>query len=84
MNSFRSGLFRPDELHRLNNQLPRFVDLPLYIGQTRGNNIGALASKLRRLKVKYGIKVAVVDYLQRVHPTTPRRDGARYLEVAEG
>jgi hypothetical protein len=70
MNSFREGLFRPEELNRLNTEITRFVDLPLYLGQTRGNDIAAIASKLRRLKVKHGIKVAVVDYLQRA-PAPP-------------
>jgi replicative DNA helicase len=80
MNSFRDGLFRPAELDRLNGEVPRFVDLPFYLGQTRGNDIGAIASKLRRLKLKYDIRVAVVDYLQRVQPSTPRKDGTRYLK----
>jgi replicative DNA helicase len=83
MNSFREGLFRQDELNRLNTKITRFVYLPLYLGQTRDNDIATIASKLRRLKVKYGIKVAVVDYLQRVLPNTTRKDGTRYLEVAE-
>jgi replicative DNA helicase len=83
MNSFREGLFRQEELHRLNAEITRFVDLPFYLGQTRGNDIAAIGSKLRRLKLKHGIKVAVVDYLQRVLPSTTRRDGTRYLEVAE-
>jgi len=83
MNSFREGLFRQEELHRLNAEITRFVDLPLYLGQTRGNDIGAIASKMRRMKVKHGIKVAVVDYLQRVLPSSTRKDATRYLEVAE-
>jgi replicative DNA helicase len=83
MNSFREGYFRQEEIARLNTEIPRFVDLPLYLGQTRGNDIGTIASKLRRLKVKHGIKVAVVDYLQRVLPSSNRKDGTRYLEVAE-
>jgi replicative DNA helicase len=83
MNSFREGLFGQDEITRLNAEVPRFVDMPFYLGQTRGNDIGTIASKLRRLKVKHGIKVAVVDYLQRILPSTNRKDGTRYLEVAE-
>jgi replicative DNA helicase len=79
----RVCIFRPEELNRLNTEITRFVDLPLYLGQTRGNDIATIASKLRRLKVKHGIKVAVVDYLQRVFPSTTRRDSTRYLEVAE-
>jgi replicative DNA helicase len=83
MFSFREGLFEAEDLRRLNNQIPKITDLPFHHAEVRGNDIGLIASILRRLKTKYGIKVAVVDYLQRVRPTTIRRDGARYLEIAE-
>ena len=83
MNSFRDGLFKKEEIDRLNAEMPRFCELPFYPGQTRGNDINQLASKLRKLKRRNGIKVAVVDYLQRVSASTKHRDGSRYLEVAE-
>jgi DNA-binding transcriptional regulator YhcF (GntR family) len=39
--------------------------------------------KVVKLKARHGIRVALVDYLQRCRPSVTRRDGARYLEVAE-
>jgi replicative DNA helicase len=39
--------------------------------------------KVVKLKARHGSRVALVDYLQRCRPSVTRRDGARYLEVAE-
>lgn len=83
MNSFSRGRFTERELASLGDNIKRFVDLPIYIEQTRGSDIATIASRLRQLKAKHSIKVAVVDYLQRVRPSVTRRDGGRYLEVAE-
>jgi len=38
--------------------------MPLYIDDTAGINLPNLRSKLRRMVQKYGIRVAVVDYMQ--------------------
>jgi replicative DNA helicase len=83
MNNFSRGQFTKHELAALNDHVRRFVNLPLFIEQRRGSDIATIASKLRQLKSKHGIKVALVDYLQRVRPSVTRRDGSRYLEVAE-
>jgi replicative DNA helicase len=83
MNSFARGVFTPGEISALHQRLEHFVNLPLFIEQRRGCNVADIASRLRRLKATSDLKVAIVDYLQRVHPSTPRKDGARYLEVSE-
>jgi replicative DNA helicase len=81
MNSFRDGRFTRQEIERL-KKVDSLRQLPFYPAHTRGNDIGAVASKLRQLKARHGIKVALVDYLQQVYPTKTRKDSARYLEVA--
>jgi replicative DNA helicase len=83
MNAFKKGLFSDEERKRLHSEVKRFFDLPLHVSDTRDNDIASIASKLRRLKAKHDIKVAIVDYLQRIRPSTVRKDGSRYLEVGE-
>jgi replicative DNA helicase len=83
MNKFARGEFTQREFAAIQAQAEPFLKLPLHIEQRRGCTIADIASRLRRLKTKNDVKVAVVDYLQRVHPSTSRKDGPRYLEVDE-
>jgi replicative DNA helicase len=82
INSFPRATFTGAELASLHAHHKRIRELPFHLEDARGNDIASVVSRLRQLKAKYNIKVAVVDYLQRV-TSTVRRDGARYLEVAE-
>lgn len=82
MNSFKFGKFRKEELSALDADIPNFCDLPLHLIH-QCFDIGAIASRLRKLKTKHDIKLCVVDYIQRVRPNLTRRDSSRYLEVAE-
>jgi replicative DNA helicase len=83
MNSFGRGTFTEGELKDLTQKISSFVELPLHIEPRRDCNIATITSRLRRLKARGKIKVCVVDYLQRVPPATIRKNGPRYLEVAE-
>jgi replicative DNA helicase len=83
MNSFARGQFTDRELASLGDNIARLVDLPIYLEEGRGSDIATIASRLRQLKTKNGIRVAIIDYLQRIRPSVSRRDGARYLEIGE-
>ena len=45
-------------------ELKRMQNLPIYFDETSNNNINKICTSLRKLKIKYGIKVALVDYIQ--------------------
>lgn len=45
-------------------ELKRMQNMPIYFDETSNNNINKICTSLRKLKIKYGIKVALVDYIQ--------------------
>lgn len=47
--------------------LKSFYDLPIYIHDTSAMSIGEIKTTLRQMKRKWGIKLAIIDYLQLVH-----------------
>ncbi|PWE17359.1 replicative DNA helicase [Marinicauda salina] len=55
---------------------------PLFIDDTGGLSIGALAARARRLKRTHGLDVIVVDYLQLITSSNTRSD-SRVQEVSE-
>ena len=57
--------------------------LPLYIDDTGGLPISALAARARRLKRTHGLDMIVVDYLQLVTSTKAGSGGSRVEEVSE-
>ena len=56
-------LDRPD-LQRLDNNIQKLMDAPLYIDDTAGLSVMDLRSKVRRLVREHGIKLVMIDYLQ--------------------
>lgn len=49
------------------DSLKDFQNLPIYIHDTSAMSIGEIRTTLRQMKRKWGIKLAVVDYLQLIH-----------------
>jgi replicative DNA helicase len=47
--------------------LKQFYNLPIYIHDTSAMSIGEIKTVLRQMKRKWGIKLAIIDYLQLVH-----------------
>lgn len=47
--------------------LKSFYNLPIYIHDTSAMSIGEIKTVLRQMKRKWGIKLAIIDYLQLVH-----------------
>lgn len=52
------------ELQQMEGTLAKFTNLPLYIDDTPSLSISDFNARIRRYCMKYGIKLALVDYLQ--------------------
>jgi replicative DNA helicase len=61
---FRAGFLNQDERRRLQMELGRLVQAPLYIDDTSGTNLMDVHAKLRRLKAEQGLGLVIIDYLQ--------------------
>jgi replicative DNA helicase len=60
-------LYRPFDAYRwekLDGSVSRIYDLPIYIDERATSSIDRIISSIRHFVFKYGIKGAVVDYLQ--------------------
>jgi replicative DNA helicase len=78
----RRGDMTKEEYSRLTDAAIELNQLPLYIDDTGGLSISALAARARRLQRQRGLHLIVVDYLQLVTSSTRRGDG-RVQEVSE-
>lgn len=63
-NRIRRGQITPDEFEQVRDSASEIASVPLYIDDTGGLSIGALAARARRLKRTSGLDLIVVDYLQ--------------------
>lgn len=61
---FRAGYLNQDERRKLQMELGRLVQAPLWIDDTSGTNLMDIHAKLRRLKSEHGLGLVVIDYLQ--------------------
>ncbi len=59
-----SGQLSPDEWERLDRNLAKLNNVPLYIDQTSSLSIFELRTKARRMVRSEGVKVIMIDYLQ--------------------
>ena len=79
----RRGNITEDEFHRIVQVSQELQNLPLYIDDTGGINIGQLAARARRLKRQKGIGLIVVDYLQLLSGSSRRAQEGRVQEITE-
>jgi replicative DNA helicase len=61
---FRAGYLNQDERRKLQMELGRLVQAPLWIDDTSGTNLMDVHAKLRRLKAEHGLGLVIIDYLQ--------------------
>jgi len=61
---FRAGYLNQDERRKLQMELGRLVQAPLYIDDTSGTNLMDVHAKLRKLKSEHGLGLVIIDYLQ--------------------
>src|SRR5262249_28270814 len=80
----RMGWVEDTEWEKLETAMNDLSHGPVWIDQTGGLALSALASRARRLKAEVGIDLIIIDYLQLMHASL---EGKRYpnreQEIAE-
>jgi len=79
----RQGRIDAAQYEEIRDAAEEISSCPLYIDDTGGLSIGALAARARRLKRTVGLDVLIVDYLQLVTASSARRNESRVQEVSE-
>ena len=79
----RRGDINESDYGALRDAVQDLERLPLYIDETGGISISALAARARRLQRTQGLDLLIVDYLQLVTASGNRKDGNRVQEVSE-
>ncbi|MEN9855596.1 MAG: hypothetical protein RLZZ157_722 [Pseudomonadota bacterium] len=79
----RRGDLSKEEYGQLRDAAIDLQSIPLYIDDTGGISIAALAARARRLQRQHGLDLLVVDYLQLVTTSGTRRSDNRVQEVSE-
>lgn len=54
----------PENLYKIDQAVGRLSGLPIYFDDRSTNNIDVILSSIRRMHARFGIQVAVVDYIQ--------------------
>ena len=78
----RKGELEKDEYARMQDASIELANLPLYIDDTGGISLAALAARARRLQRRSGLDLIVIDYLQLVTTGGGHGDN-RVQEVTE-
>jgi replicative DNA helicase len=79
----RRGDLNKEEYAKLRDAAIDLQSIPLYIDDTGGISISALAARARRLQRQHGLDLLVVDYLQLVTTSGSKRSDNRVQEVSE-
>ena len=81
-NKIKTGkLMEDSDWNKVAKALRYINDAPIYIDDKPGTTIYEIRSKCVELKRKYGIKLAIIDYLQLIQGNSKREN--RNVEVAE-
>lgn len=78
--AIRSGKVSNEQMGRIVNAVPTLAQLPITV-DTSTIALSEITAEIRRLKHRKGIKLAVVDYLQRVRGTAGLSEYDRVNEV---
>ncbi|SEB78323.1 replicative DNA helicase [Streptomyces sp. TLI_105] len=82
LHSMRSGTMKDEDWHRLAKRMPDVASAPLYIQDAGAVTLLDLRAQCRRLRMRNGVRLVVVDSLQTLDYGT-RRFSSRYEEVSE-
>lgn len=63
-NKILNGQLSPDEWERLDKNVRKLTNAPIYIDDTPGLSVFELRTKARRLVREKGVKIIMIDYLQ--------------------
>jgi replicative DNA helicase len=81
LRNVRDGFLNDRDFPKLVGAAGRLQKSPIYIDDTAGMSVMQLRAKARRMAARYGIKLAVVDYLQLLR--SDRRTESRQQEVSD-
>ncbi len=81
LKKIREGKLNDKEFENLLKAVEELRNLPIYIDDTAGLNIFEIRSRARKQKIKTGVDIIFVDYLQLIRGTG--RYDSRQQEVAE-
>jgi replicative DNA helicase len=77
-----TGKLANDEYSRVEDAAGTVGQLPVYIDDSAAVNVFQLRSKLRRMKRKHGIKMAVIDYIQLMSGMQEQKTNNREQEIS--
>lgn len=81
---FREGFVVEDSVFlKITSAAGKLSKAPLYIDDTPGLSIGQLRARARRMWQQFGIKLFIVDYMQRLHSTANKAQENRQQEIAD-
>jgi replicative DNA helicase len=68
----RTADLDPDDWSEISTAFSLLVGMPIYIDDQSSPTIADVQRQARKLKQKYGIKILLVDYLQRIEGNNPK------------
>ena len=77
----RSGRFEDEDWVKMAQTMGPLSKAPIYIDDNAGINVMEMMSKCRRLKMKRGLGLVMIDYLQLMQGS--RRVESRQQEISE-
>ncbi|MEG1559942.1 MAG: replicative DNA helicase [Clostridia bacterium] len=81
MQNVKTGASTDEELMRIGAVIKPLENAKIYIDDNAAINVAEMRSKCRRLKLKSGLDMIVIDYLQLMRAS--KKSDSRVLEVAE-
>lgn len=81
LSEIKSGKINNYNLEVISNKIHKITDLPVYIDDTPGLSILELRSKALKMKMKFGVDLIVVDYIQLMSDSTIK-NGNREQEIS--
>jgi replicative DNA helicase len=79
----RDGFFSDEALDRLEQEAETLERAPIFIDDTAALSILEFRARSRRAVKKLGIKLIIIDYVQRMKSTSKRAQGNREQEINE-
>lgn len=77
----RNGKMSQDDMRRFSVKADEVSQLPIFINDSASASIGQVRAEARRLKMRHGIGLLIVDYLQLMTASSDR--GNREQEISE-
>jgi replicative DNA helicase len=83
LHRIRGGQMAPQDWASFANHMQRLTMAPLTIDATPNRTVNQIKARCRQIKVKTGLSLVVIDYLQLLDPHGKKRPENRQVEVSE-